>query len=83
MTGTHHFIIEILAVLIILSLSIPSFNKKGAKKMLEFTYYIIIINKVDVQNNILHTLGKASRGGEKAYFYFSFPPPSPLSLLGF
>ena len=37
-------------------------------------------NKVDVQNNILHTLREASHVGEKAIFHFSFPdtPPEPF-----
>ena len=40
-------------------------------------------NKVDVQNNILHTLREASHGGEKAIFHFSFPVPHPpLGLFG-
>ena len=30
-------------------------------------------NKVDVQNNILHTLREAIHVGEKAIFHFSFP----------
>ena len=34
-------------------------------------------NKVDVQNNILHTLRKASHVGKKAIFHLSFPPPPP------
>ena len=35
-------------------------------------------NKVDLQNNILHTLREASYVGGKAIFHISFPaPPSP------
>ena len=33
-------------------------------------------NKVDEQNNILHTLREASSGSEKAIFHISFPAPS-------
>ena len=46
----------------------------------------LLVNKVEVQNNILHTLREANRAGEKAIFHFSFPaslpPPFPLSLSG-
>ena len=34
-------------------------------------------NKVDVLNNILHTLREASHVGEKAIFHFSFPATPP------
>ena len=37
-------------------------------------------SKVDVQNNILHTLREASNVGEKAIFHFSFPPPHPRAF---
>ena len=37
-------------------------------------------NKVDVQNNILHTLREASHVGEKAIFHFSFPDPPPRAF---
>ena len=40
-------------------------------------YFYFNKNKVDVQNNILHTLREASHVGEKAVFHFSFPPPHP------
>ena len=36
------------------------------------------INKVDVQNNILHTLREASSVGEKAFFSLFTPSPPPL-----
>ena len=43
-----------------------------------------IKNEVDVQNNILHTLGEANRGGEEAIFHFSFPAtPQPFGPLKF
>ena len=35
----------------------------------------LLINKVDVQNNILHTLREASRVGEKAIYHYAFPVP--------
>ena len=39
------------------------------------------INKVDVQNNILHTLREASHVGEMAIFHFSFPDrPTPRAF---
>ena len=37
-------------------------------------------NKVDVQNNILHTRREASHVGEKEIFQFSFPAPPPLGI---
>ena len=44
-------------------------------------------NKVDLQNNILHTLREASYVGGKAIFHISFPaplpPPDPFRALVF
>ena len=44
-----------------------------------------LYNKVDVQNNILHTLREASFVGKKAMFLnlsFQAPPEPPLGLFG-
>ena len=36
-----------------------------------------LLNKVDVQNIILHTLRQASHVGEKQFFTYNFHPPRP------
>ena len=48
---------------------------KIINKILKYYQY----NKVDVQNNILHTLREASHVGEIAIFHFSFQPPGSFS----
>ena len=52
-----------------------------------YLVFKISINKVDVQNNILHTLREASYGGNKQFFerIISSPPPSfaPFRALRF
>ena len=54
---------------------------KIINKILKYYQY----NKVDVQNNILHTLREASHVGEKAVFHLSFqaPPRGPFRALIF